>query len=159
MSRLADCSDSPKRTGTSTVPRSVKRKTRTRQLETSTGVCHLPLTSPFPSLQSQVPEMLTLWTASKTLAEKAFWKFIKEEKPSFDGATINPPLVFGPIIHQVKDIESLNTSVAIFSQWQKGEHKADELPAPAGNYVDVREGTFSYFNGPGRRHIHTTVSS
>jgi hypothetical protein len=48
------------------------------------------------------------------LAEQAFWKFIKDEKPSFDGATINPPLVFGPIIHQVNSVESLNTSVGEF---------------------------------------------
>ena len=33
--------------------------------------------------------------ASKTLAERAFWKFIEDEKPSWDGATINPPLVGG----------------------------------------------------------------
>ena len=34
----------------------------------------------------------------------------------------------------------LLTCIAMFGQWQKGEHKADELPGPAGNYVDVREG-------------------
>lgn len=31
--------------------------------------------------------------ASKTLAEQALWKFVKEEKPSWDAATINPSLV------------------------------------------------------------------
>jgi nucleoside-diphosphate-sugar epimerase len=54
---------------------------------------------------------LSDYAASKTLAEKAFWKFIKDEKPNFDGVTINPPLVFGPIIHQVSGLEALNTSV------------------------------------------------
>jgi hypothetical protein len=33
------------------------------------------------------------FTASKTLAEKAFWKWIEDNKPSFDGVTVNPPLV------------------------------------------------------------------
>ena len=36
---------------------------------------------------------LTSFTASKTLAEKAFWKWIEDNKPSFDGVTVNPPLV------------------------------------------------------------------
>jgi nucleoside-diphosphate-sugar epimerase len=35
----------------------------------------------------------TGYRASKTLAEKAAWKFVEGEKPNFDIATINPPLV------------------------------------------------------------------
>lgn len=58
-----------------------------------------------------LPDGITDYSASKTLAEQAFWKFLKDEKTSFDGVTINPPLVFGPIIHQVGSVESLNTSV------------------------------------------------
>ena len=57
------------------------------------------------------PQDPGLTPASKTLAEQAFWKFFEDEKPSFDGVTINPPLVLGPVIHQVKAVEDLNTSV------------------------------------------------
>ncbi|CCO29407.1 Putative uncharacterized oxidoreductase C513.07 [Rhizoctonia solani AG-1 IB] len=53
------------------------------------------------------------YRASKTLAEKAAWAFVQERNPKFDIATINPPMVFGPILHQVSDPESLNTSVAM----------------------------------------------
>jgi nucleoside-diphosphate-sugar epimerase len=41
------------------------------------------------------------YRASKTLAERAAWEFVETHKPGWDVATINPPLVFGPIIHQV----------------------------------------------------------
>jgi nucleoside-diphosphate-sugar epimerase len=37
----------------------------------------------------------TGYRASKTLAEKAAWKFVEEEKPNFTISTINPPLVSG----------------------------------------------------------------
>ncbi|ODN92736.1 dihydrokaempferol 4-reductase [Cryptococcus wingfieldii CBS 7118] len=79
------------------------------------------------------------YRGSKILAEKAFWKFIEDEKPSFDGVAINPPLVLGPIIHECATPESLNTSVASFYDWMIGKKTQDDLPAAGGNYVDVRD--------------------
>ena len=38
------------------------------------------------------------YRASKTFAEKAAWEFLQKEKPKFTIATINPPMVFGPIV-------------------------------------------------------------
>jgi nucleoside-diphosphate-sugar epimerase len=38
------------------------------------------------------------YRASKTFAENAAWEFLKNEKPNFTIATINPPMVFGPIV-------------------------------------------------------------
>jgi nucleoside-diphosphate-sugar epimerase len=38
------------------------------------------------------------YRASKTFAEKAAWDFVEKEKPNFTLSTINPPLVFGPIV-------------------------------------------------------------
>jgi nucleoside-diphosphate-sugar epimerase len=38
------------------------------------------------------------YRASKTFAEKAAWDFVEKEKPNFSLSTINPPLVFGPIV-------------------------------------------------------------
>jgi nucleoside-diphosphate-sugar epimerase len=38
------------------------------------------------------------YRASKTFAEKAAWDFVEKEKPNFTISTINPPLVFGPIV-------------------------------------------------------------
>lgn len=51
-----------------------------------------------------------MYRASKTLAEQAFWKWIKENKPAFDGATVNPPLVLGPVLQQLSGPQDLNTS-------------------------------------------------
>lgn len=38
------------------------------------------------------------YRASKTFAEKAAWDFLEKEKPNFTISTINPPMVFGPIV-------------------------------------------------------------
>lgn len=79
------------------------------------------------------------YRASKTLAERAAWEFCEKNKPSWDFATINPPLVLGPIMHQVESPEKLNTSVANFWAYVEGKKTDDDLKAPAGNWVDVRD--------------------
>ncbi|ODN78724.1 hypothetical protein L202_04291 [Cryptococcus amylolentus CBS 6039] len=79
------------------------------------------------------------YLASKTLAEQALWKFIEEKKPSWDAVAINPPYVLGEIIHQCDKPESLNTSVASFYEWASGKKTEDDLPAPSGNWVDVKD--------------------
>ncbi|GFZ49479.1 Putative uncharacterized oxidoreductase [Saitozyma sp. JCM 24511] len=79
------------------------------------------------------------YSASKTLAEQAFWKFIEDKKPSWDGVTINPPWVLGPIIHECDTPEKLNTSVQIFYKWAAGKKTQADLPAEddSGNWVNV----------------------
>lgn len=82
------------------------------------------------------------YRASKVLAERAGWDFIKNEKPQFDFATVNPPLVFGKIKHQVPTPDKLNTSVAQFyALWKgkKAEETAENLSKPAGCFVDVQD--------------------
>ncbi|CDZ96967.1 d-lactaldehyde dehydrogenase [Phaffia rhodozyma] len=79
------------------------------------------------------------YRASKTLAEKAAWDYSKENNVSYGLSTINPPFVFGPILHQVDKPESLNTSVANFYGILKGSKKEEDLPGPFGNWIDVRE--------------------
>jgi len=50
--------------------------------------------------------LFQLWYAvSKTLAEEAAWKFVKEN--NIDMVTINPAMVIGPLLQPV-----LNTSAA-----------------------------------------------
>ncbi|SPO27389.1 related to methylglyoxal reductase (NADPH-dependent) [Ustilago trichophora] len=49
---------------------------------------------------------------SKTLAERSVWSFLDQHKPTFDAATVNPPQIYGPIIHQVKSEDAINTSSA-----------------------------------------------
>lgn len=52
------------------------------------------------------------YRASKTLAERAAWKFneINKARLSWDLVVLNPPFVFGPFLHAVDSPESLNTS-------------------------------------------------
>ncbi|WVQ74953.1 hypothetical protein IAR50_004561 [Cryptococcus sp. DSM 104548] len=78
------------------------------------------------------------YRASKTLAEQALWKFIEDEKPTWDAAAINPPLVIGEVIHQCDDPEKLNTSVHLFWEWLTGKKTESDL-GPGGNWVDVKE--------------------
>ncbi|WVQ68084.1 uncharacterized protein L199_006290 [Kwoniella botswanensis] len=86
------------------------------------------------------------YQASKTLAEKALWKFIEDEKPSWDAVAINPPLVLGEVIHQVDSPEKLNTSVAYFWQWATGKKTESDLPGPMGNWVDVKDVAQGHIN-------------
>jgi len=75
--------------------------------------------------------------ASKKRAEQAAWKFINENKDlHFDITTILPCLVWGPILHNVEDVNSLNATIEIF---RKGIIN-QVVPKPLPNYlVDVRD--------------------
>ncbi|RDW90699.1 SDR family oxidoreductase [Aspergillus mulundensis] len=79
------------------------------------------------------------YRASKTLAEKAAWDFVEKEKPNFDLATINPPLVLGPVVHYLSSLDAINTSNARISGLVRGFNK-DAIP-PTGTFlwVDVRD--------------------
>lgn len=82
--------------------------------------------------------------ASKTFAEKAAWKFVEEEKPNFTVATINPPLVFGPIVHYLNSLDSLNTSNQRVRDLITGKFK-DEVPETGTfAWVDVRDVAFAH---------------
>ena len=80
----------------------------------------------------------TGYRASKTFAERAAWEFVEKEKPNFDVATINPPLVFGPIHQNLQSLDSLNTSNANIYKFVAGTHK-EIPPAHVVLYVDVRD--------------------
>lgn len=79
------------------------------------------------------------YCGSKVLAERAGWEFVKDNNPSYDLAVANPPWVLGPIIHEVPTREKLNTSVAIFDAFTRGEKPEKDLEPYAGSWVDVRD--------------------
>ncbi|GAA5978589.1 hypothetical protein JCM11641_002780 [Rhodosporidiobolus odoratus] len=79
------------------------------------------------------------YRASKTLAERAAWKFIEQEKPGFDITTVNPPLIFGPIIHHCESADKLNTSVNNFYNFLLGTKSAEDAQTGFGSFVDVRD--------------------
>ncbi|KAF2673135.1 NAD(P)-binding protein [Microthyrium microscopicum] len=78
------------------------------------------------------------YSGSKKLAEQAAWNFMDEKKPNFSLTTVNPPMVFGPMIHDVT-LESVNTSNARIRDVLAGKWK-DSVP-DTGLFlcVDVRD--------------------
>ncbi|GJJ10901.1 hypothetical protein Clacol_005129 [Clathrus columnatus] len=79
------------------------------------------------------------YRASKTLAEKAAWNFMKinADKISWDLVTIQPPFVWGPPLQAISSLNSLNTSLVDFYNTITGKMEAS--PAHIGNWVDVRD--------------------
>ncbi|WVQ78700.1 hypothetical protein IAT38_000787 [Cryptococcus sp. DSM 104549] len=86
-----------------------------------------------------------LYRASKTLAERAAWDFMDSNKPEWDLVVLNPPFVFGPIIHQVESPQQLNTSVATFYGYTHGMQKEANLATSPGNWADVRDVSYSHY--------------
>ena len=80
------------------------------------------------------------YRASKTFAERAAWEFVEKEKPNFDIATMNPPLVLGPVVHYLNSLDSINTSNERVRNMIQGRTKESGLP-PTGVFlwVDVRD--------------------
>ena len=75
----------------------------------------------------------------QTFAEKAAWAFVEEEKPNFDLATINPPLVFGPIVNYLNSLEAVNTSNQRIRNLIQGQMKEKIAPTGTFLWVDVRD--------------------
>lgn len=80
------------------------------------------------------------YTGSKTLAEKAAWDFVRSEHPNFDLVSLNPPLVFGPVVHHLPSLDRLNTSNQRILAMVQGAFRDSALP-PTGLFlwVDVRD--------------------
>jgi len=79
------------------------------------------------------------YRGSKTLAEKAAWEFVEKEKPNFQISTINPPLVFGPVVHYLNSLDAINTSNARFKDMMEGKMKDGLTPTGTWIWVDVRD--------------------
>ncbi|KAK0527827.1 hypothetical protein OC834_002104 [Tilletia horrida] len=70
------------------------------------------------------------YSVSKKLAEKAAWDFVEANKPHFDIATINPPMIYGPTLQTGVRLANLNTSSkAIYQMIASAEtFPGDRLP-------------------------------
>ncbi|WVR07600.1 hypothetical protein IAU60_004642 [Kwoniella sp. DSM 27419] len=79
------------------------------------------------------------YLASKTLAEKAVWSFVQEQKPSWDVVTLCPPFVYGEAIQQISSPEQINTSVAAFFGWLSGQKTEANLSGRLGDWVNVKD--------------------
>jgi nucleoside-diphosphate-sugar epimerase len=83
------------------------------------------------------------YMASKTLAERAAWNFVTDNKAqiSWDLTTLQPPYIFGPILQEISKPEDLNTSSKMF--WETtlptANHSTEYLTEPRGGWIDVRD--------------------
>ncbi|KAJ7686708.1 D-lactaldehyde dehydrogenase [Mycena rosella] len=87
---------------------------------------------------------LDMYSASKTLAEKAAWDFVDANKStiSWDLTMLNPPWIFGPVKHEVSSLASLNSSCKMWADavlnGDLGGYP-DPLHFPGHGWVDVRD--------------------
>lgn len=89
--------------------------------------------------EEAVKSALFAYLVSKTFAEKAAWRFVEEEKPGFAFTTINPPLVFGPVIHALSSVDSINTRNVRFVSLLRGGPSTSCPPTVNYLFVDVRD--------------------
>ncbi|KAI0716154.1 NAD(P)-binding protein [Cerioporus squamosus] len=85
-----------------------------------------------------------IYRTSKTLAERAAWKFYEDAKAKggleWDLVTLNPPYVYGPIIHEVPTLESFGGSPRMwYDHIVQGDLHGDALTKNGYAYVDVRD--------------------
>ncbi|VUC29006.1 unnamed protein product [Clonostachys rosea] len=79
----------------------------------------------------------TAYVASKALAEKAAWDFVRERKPQFDLTVLCPPMVFGPAVHSVS-FSAMNIAAWDINRFFSGE--LEDVPDTGyWGFVDVRD--------------------
>ncbi|KAL4818471.1 hypothetical protein BDW67DRAFT_189880 [Aspergillus spinulosporus] len=81
-------------------------------------------------------DAVVAYRGSKKFAELAAWEFVRDRKPSFNLVTLCPPMTFGPVVHPVPSVESLNESNAMLWKVAVGE------PLPVARvpfWIDVRD--------------------
>lgn len=76
------------------------------------------------------------YASSKTLAERAAWKYVEEHKPEYDVIAINPAYVFGPNLHQKSASELAGTNAIIWGL-VAGGYKHDGIPTAQVHVDDV----------------------
>ncbi|KAJ5986027.1 methylglyoxal reductase (NADPH-dependent) gre2 [Penicillium canescens] len=86
------------------------------------------------------------YRASKTFAERACWEFVEKENPPFSLVTLCPTLMFGPVIHPLRNLDKLNTSNQRIRNFMVGEYKV-EIPDTGTSFflwVDVRDAALAH---------------
>ncbi|CZR56737.1 related to flavonol reductase/cinnamoyl-CoA reductase [Phialocephala subalpina] len=78
------------------------------------------------------------YCVAKAESEKAIWKYVEENKPSYTVSVLLPSLIFGPPIHTVKDLKKINYSSDVFYSLFNGTYEVvPETSFPS--YIDVRD--------------------
>ncbi|KAI0690439.1 NAD(P)-binding protein [Cytidiella melzeri] len=92
--------------------------------------------------KGRAASQIAKYRSSKTEAERAAWDFVEKNKGQlkFDVAVLNPPFVFGPVLHEVDKVENLNTSAADwYNTIIKGTKDHAALVAGGTEWIDVRD--------------------
>ncbi|CRG89107.1 hypothetical protein PISL3812_06142 [Talaromyces islandicus] len=84
------------------------------------------------------------YRTSKALAEKAAWKFMEREKPGFSLTTLNPSLIFGPVLPWLNSVNAINTSNERFWTFISGAAKSKCPPTGSLFWVDVRDAALAH---------------
>ena len=79
-----------------------------------------------------------VYCASKTLAEKTAFDFVKSQNTNFSLATVCPPMVYGPAIQPIQSLNSLNESTADIYRFMNGSTPKVQ-PNAFWAWVDVRD--------------------
>ncbi|KAH7312962.1 hypothetical protein BKA65DRAFT_600504 [Rhexocercosporidium sp. MPI-PUGE-AT-0058] len=83
-----------------------------------------------------------LYSASKTAAERAVWRWRDEHKPKFSISTINPSVVIGPPIYLPPSASHLNETLKPLFSLLSGASKTIGPSIGSGGFVDVRDVSF-----------------
>ncbi|KAJ7864416.1 hypothetical protein B0H14DRAFT_2348539, partial [Mycena olivaceomarginata] len=90
--------------------------------------------------QGRAVQGITKYRASKALTERASWDFVEQHKSEseWDFVALNPPYIFGPMIHEVSTPTALGLSAAQFHTRLTQPSTPDILQS--GNcWIDVRD--------------------
>ncbi|RAL67564.1 hypothetical protein DID88_008319 [Monilinia fructigena] len=80
------------------------------------------------------------YQASKKFAELAAWEFVEKEKPNFDLVTLTPPMVYGPLRHNIQRTQDLNQSNSrIYNGFIDSSKDAELPPNGLHTFTDVRD--------------------
>lgn len=80
------------------------------------------------------------YRGSKTLAERAAWDFVREHQVNFTLATVQPPPIIGPVIHQLDSLDTINESNRLLRDLVRRVYQTAKLnPLPVPLWIDVRD--------------------
>ncbi|OBT72478.1 hypothetical protein VF21_08508 [Pseudogymnoascus sp. 05NY08] len=81
------------------------------------------------------------YCAAKTLAEKAAWKFLEDNKTSFDMTVINPDVVIGPMLQNVSTPQKINETnrITMYNVLDGTTTGVEAWGLPFYHFVDVRD--------------------
>ncbi|KAH7096855.1 D-lactaldehyde dehydrogenase [Auriculariales sp. MPI-PUGE-AT-0066] len=83
------------------------------------------------------------YRASKTHAERALWNYmeVNKSKLRFEAVTVNPPFIYGPVIHEVPSKAQLPGSAQyLLYQLTRADVSNPEIAASfLANHIDVRD--------------------